>query len=293
MLDVEMKDVIVTNLEIKQNGFSIPCRTYVPKIKPELNEAPGTKFPLLYWLFGGGFCLGTLNDNDALLRDLAVDLRITCVAIAYRLAPENPFPAAVDDAYAGLKWALSDADNISVDIAKGVIVGGFSAGGNLSAVLAHRSLKDDSLRGKITGQLLIFPFLIAHTAYPEKWKSQLLSVEQNKNAMVIPRKAIEVFLKAYSGGIRENTINPELSPLLAPSFKGLPPAYIQVAGCDPLRDESFLYEKVLKEAGVTVKLDVYPGVPHAFHAFVPTFGLSRKQDADFRVAIQWLLGKSK
>lgn len=286
-------DVIVTNLQIKQENHSIPCRTYVPKVKPELDEKTDEKFPLLYWLFGGGWALGTLEDNDAMLRDLAITQRITCVAIAYRLAPENPFPAPIDDAYAGLKWAVANADSISVDISKGVLVSGLSAGGNMAAVIAHRSLKDKELRGKITGQLLIVPVLIAYTAYPEKWKSQLLSMEQNKDAIILSKKTMNLFFDAYIGGKPENAFNPDFSPLLSPSFEDLPPAYIQIAGGDPLRDEAFLYDKLLKEAGVKTKVDVYPGVPHAFHAFAPTFEWSRNQDVDFKAGIKWLLGRSE
>ncbi|GJJ12938.1 hypothetical protein Clacol_007185 [Clathrus columnatus] len=202
------------------------------------------------------FCLGSLNDNDKMLRSLAEDLRITCVSVDYRKAPETPFPASLDDDYAGLKWALANAKNISLDISKGVLIGGLSAGGNLSAVIAQKSLRDDEIRGKITGQLLISPFLLYHTAYPDRWKSELLSKKQNEDAMILPDKALELYtdlcnvrrsmIGAYLGDKPENAFNPDFSPLLAHSFEGLPPAYIQIAGCDPLRDEAFYTANFLK-----------------------------------------------
>ncbi|GJJ12940.1 hypothetical protein Clacol_007187 [Clathrus columnatus] len=285
--------ITVKNEEINGDGHTIPCRSYIPEIKPELGETPGQQFPLLYWSYGGGFCLGSLNDNDRMLRSLAVDLRITCVSVDYRKAPENPFPAAINDAYAGLKWALANTEDICVNVSKGVLIGGISAGGNLTAVMAHRALKDDEIRGKITGQILIVPGTIAYHAIPDKWKPELLSVEQNKDALILSKKSLELYREAYLGGKLENGFDPDFSPLLAPSFEGLPPAYIQIAGCDPLRDEGFLYNKILNEAGVTTRVDVYPGVPHGFHTLAPNFPLSKKQDADFRTAINWLLSMGK
>ncbi|GJJ12937.1 hypothetical protein Clacol_007184 [Clathrus columnatus] len=203
------KGVIIKNHNITVDEHLIPCRTYVPEIESELGETPGETFPLLFWLYGGG----SLDDNDGMLRSIAVDLRITCVSVDYRKAPENPFPAAINDAYAGLKWVLSNAEGISVDILKGILVGGFSAGGNLTAVIT------------------------SHNAYPDEYGDNCGMVD------------------AYLGGNPENGYNPEFSPLLS-SFEGLPAAYIQNAGGDPLRDEGFLYGKLLKQAGVTTKVDV-------------------------------------
>ncbi|GJJ12939.1 hypothetical protein Clacol_007186 [Clathrus columnatus] len=292
-LPIDEQRVTVEKFGIQADGFSIPCRTYVPEIKPELGETPGQKFPLLFWSYGGAFCFGTLNDNDVMLKSLAANLRITCVSVDYRKAPENPFPASVNDGYAGFKWALANTEGISVDVSKGVIVGGFSAGGNLSAVITRKALKDRDVRGKITGQILISPYMLFKGAYPDKWKSKLLSTTQNADDMILPRKAVEFYEATYLGGKTENGFNPDFSPLLAPSFEGLPPAYIQIAGCDPFRDEAFLYGELLKEAGVKTRVDAYPGVPHGFHAFAPDFPLCRKQDADFRSAINWLLGRTE
>ncbi|GJJ13731.1 hypothetical protein Clacol_007987 [Clathrus columnatus] len=228
-----------------ENG-EIRVRAYIPD--PQENEVDG--FPLLVWMFGGGFVLGSIDSDDSLLRTLAVNSRIVCVADDYRRAPEHPFPAA----------ALNNASEVSVNISKGIIVGGISSGGNLAAVLAHKSLKDPELKGKVTGQLLVIPKLIAPQAMSGKvsmenrYKSELLSFDKDEDPYFLTKSQSITFSEAYHGGLQAN--NPEVSPILSDSFEGLPPAYIQISGLDILRDEAFLYERLLKEAEVPTRVDV-------------------------------------
>ncbi|KAF8521194.1 alpha/beta hydrolase fold-domain-containing protein [Hysterangium stoloniferum] len=261
-------------------------RTYSPDLRLAMGEDEMHRYPILVYLYGGGWCSGTLDSDDSLLRSLTVDLRIVCMAADYRKAPEHPFPTPLDDAYAALKWVVDNAEVLLGDIRKGLIVGGCSAGGNLAAAMAQRAMKDPDLKGKITGQLLVEPALIAASAYPDKFKDELLSLEHNATADVLSAKLLRLFWGKNTMG---HASNPEVSPALAPSFDGLPPAYIQIAGMDPLRDEAFLYARLLREAGIATKIDVYPGFPHAFQLFSPALLASRRQNSQLREGIEWLL----
>ncbi|KAF8521198.1 Alpha/Beta hydrolase protein [Hysterangium stoloniferum] len=276
----------VVENELPVDGGTISYRTYSPELSSALEEDEMHRFPILVYLYGGGWCSGTLDSDDSLLRSLTVDLRIVCMAVDYRKAPEYPFPTPLDDVYAVLKWVVENAEVLSGDIRKGLIVGGFSAGGNLAAAMAQRAMKDPDLKGKITGQLLVQPALIAASAYPDKFKDELLSLKQNATADVLSGKLMRLFWEKYHG---PHASNPEVSPALAPSFDGLPPAYIQIAGMDPLRDETFLYAKLLREAGIATKVDVYPGFPHMFQLLFPDLLASRRQNGQLREGLHWLL----
>ncbi|ESK83027.1 esterase lipase [Moniliophthora roreri MCA 2997] len=255
-------------------------------VTPVAREGEDDTFPLLFWLHGGGFFLGSADMDDYRMRILSVQLRVSIVNFEYRLAPENPFPAAINDAFTALKYVASHAGEFSAALSKGFIVAGASAGGNLAAVLSHLTRDDPFFKDTpLTGQALLFPILIHKDAYPEKHRSSLLSLEQNKDAPILTKAGIEMFLRLYNAPPADTRI----SPLLLSSHRGLPPAFIQVAGLDPLRDEALLYEKLLKEAGVATKLEVYPGVPHGFSVIFPQLKQSTKCLNDITEGLRWLL----
>jgi len=240
---------------------------------------------MLVWMHGGG----DLDSDDPLLQKLATELRISIVNVDYRLAPEFPFPTGLNDSYEALKWASMHAPELNADITKGFILGGISAGANFTAVLAHCARDDPILHGKLTGQLLLLPTVVHADAVPEQYKSELLSMEQNKDAPLLGKSLMNTIYNLY--GITDPA-DPKMSPLLFPSHKNLPPAHIQVCGWDPVRDEALLYEKVLKEQSVKTSLEVYPGVPHGFHVIFPTLAQSIKWEEDVRKGIRWLLSAS-
>ncbi|KAF9269813.1 hypothetical protein L218DRAFT_940046 [Marasmius fiardii PR-910] len=279
----ESSDYTVKDHEINiGGGISVRARSVVPV--PRDGE-DGT-FPLLFWLHGGGFVLGDLRMDDYKCRIASVKLRLSVVNCEYRLAPEHKFPTAVDDATATLKYVASHPDLFSASLKKGFIVGGLSAGGNLAAVLSWVARDDPFFKDTpLTGQLMQVPVLLHHNGVPEKYKSSLLSFEQNKDSPLLNRERIDKFTEYY------NPIpdDPRISPVLLPSHKGLPPAVLQICGMDPLRDEGLLYEKLLKEAGVPTKLEVYPGVPHGFDT--PFFNIKQaaKFREDFHEGLKWLL----
>ncbi|KAJ7244641.1 Alpha/Beta hydrolase protein [Mycena haematopus] len=271
----------VENLTIAVEGGEIGIRTISPT--PVANEAP--EYPVLVNFHGGGWVIGDLNMDDFTLRALSVELRLAIVNVDYRLAPENPFPAGINDCYAALKWTVQNSKAIRGSLNKGFIVGGTSAGGNLASAVTHRSLKDPFFENhRLTGHLLQIPALVHPAAYPPEYATELLSYNQNKDAPLLSKASIEVFYDCLNGP----PTNLDVSPLLA-DHTGLPPAYIQVCGLDPLRDEGLLYEGLLREQGVRTRLDIYPGVPHGFHAFLPPMTATKKWEADLRAGLKWIL----
>ncbi|KAJ7664676.1 Alpha/Beta hydrolase protein [Mycena polygramma] len=248
-------------------------------IQPVAQDEERGSFPLLVWIHGGG----SLDIDDYYLRILSVELRLTVVNVGYRLAPEHPFPVGLNDSYAALKWSAVNASELSASLARGFLVGGASGGATFAAVLAHRARDDPFFAThNLTGQILQIPGVLHPHVHPEKYNAELLSLEQNKDAPILTWEHVEFFFACLQGEPSE----PELSPLLL-SHEGLPQTYIQVL--DPLRDEVLLYERLLCEAGVKTRFDVYPGVPHAFHVSFSELSMTKKWEKDIREGIRWLL----
>ncbi|EEB90772.1 hypothetical protein MPER_10977 [Moniliophthora perniciosa FA553] len=218
---------------------------------------------------------------------LSIDPELSpLVANTPPLAPEYRFPTAVNDAFAALKYVASHPEEFSASLKKGFIVAGSSAGGNLAAVLSHLARDDSFFQDKpLTGQHLQVPAVCHPAAYPEKYKSSLLSLEQCKDAPGLTREDITDIIEWYAGTPED----PKFSPLLLPSHKGLPPAFIQVCGLDPLRDEGLLYEKILREADVPTRFEVYPGATHGFNSLYASIGQAAKWRKDYTDGLRWLL----
>ncbi|KZT18845.1 hypothetical protein NEOLEDRAFT_1079198 [Neolentinus lepideus HHB14362 ss-1] len=270
----------VQDHKISVEGGTITARS----VRPVVEEGK-TALPLIVWFHSGGWMNGDMEMDDFWLRNVCVDLRVSILNVEYRLAPEYRFPISVNDTYAAVKWAADHTEMLGASLEKGFIVAGASAGANMAAVTAHRALKDPFFADKkITGHALQIPALCHTEAYPDKWKAELLSSEQNKDSPAINRATINNIQKA----LQAPATDPDFSVLLA-AHDGLPPLYLQICGMDPLRDESFLYEKLLRDRGIKTNLDVYPGVPHNFHRSLPDIKAAVKFDSDFREGMRWLL----
>ncbi|OBZ73134.1 AB hydrolase superfamily protein B1A11.02 [Grifola frondosa] len=244
----------VEDHKVPVDGGEITVRCVIPT--PAGAQAD-TSFPVLFWMHGGGWTVGNIDTDDFYLRILCVDLQISIVNVEYRLAPEHPFPAGLNDCYAALKWVANNAAALHASLSRGFIVAGLSAGANLAAVLAHRALEDPFFKEKrVTGQVMQAPMTVHLHGYPEKYKAELLAMEENKDAPILNRREIEKIARRLQAPPED----PEISPLLYPSHKGLAAAYLQVMTFDPLRDDGLLYEKVLRESGVKTKIDVIPYV---------------------------------
>lgn len=221
----------------------VPVRVYRPR-------AEGT-LPLVVFCHGGGWMIGNLDSHDAVCRLLADRTPAVVVSVDYRLAPEHPFPAAVDDCWAATCWAAERAADWDAD-GRRLGVAGDSAGGNLAAVMA---LKAREAGGPAIGfQALVYP-AVDHTADTE-------SKRRNGEGYLLTAEAIAWCSRAYLG--EGDWRDPLASPLLASSHAGLPPALVATAEFDPLLDEGRAYADALAAAGVAVEYTNYPGMLHGF-----------------------------
>ncbi|KAJ8462286.1 hypothetical protein ONZ51_g11002 [Trametes cubensis] len=264
-------------------GGEISVRSLVPVVE-DANET----FPVLVFIHGGGMCLGGIELDDYALRGWCVRHKISIVNVGYRLAPENPFPTAINDCHITLQWVVSNASILKADLSKGFIVGGHSAGAYVSAVLAHIARDDPFFEGRrLTGQLLREPTVCRYQAYPESLKAKFRSIEENKDVPPVTKDQLDRLRAWYNAP----PTDPRSSPLLYPSHEGLPRAYIQASQLDVLRDDGLVYAEVLKEAGVEVKMDLYPGVGHGWYYNDPTSAASARAREGVEEALEWLLGR--
>jgi len=210
--------------------------------------------PCLLWIHGGGYILGCPEMDEQLLCRKADELGCLVVAVDYRLAPEHPYPAALDDCDAALGWILENASALGVDTST-LVLGGASAGGGLAAALALRAR--DRRPGAITYQCLIYPMLDHRTgtSAPESAKDYWLwGAEHN--------------LFAWNAYLGPNDLTHGVSPLASPAtaqrVDGLPPTYICIGDQDLFYEEDIEYARRLRDSGVAVELEVVPGAPHGF-----------------------------
>ena len=223
----------------------IPIRIYWPSLVD--------RQPILVFYHGGGFRLGGLDSYDPICRELADRSDAIVVSVAYRLAPEHRYPAAVADSYAALAWVHQHAADIGGDGAQ-IAVGGDSAGGNLAAVMSLKAR--DRAGPPIVFQLLIYPWLNLAEMETE---SHTLFAEGYLLAGVL----LELMRDEYLPDPADRR-HPYASPLLANDLGDLPPALVITAGFDPLRDEGEAYVRKLAAAGVQGRASRYEGVTHGF-----------------------------
>ncbi|KAJ7058303.1 Alpha/Beta hydrolase protein [Mycena amicta] len=284
----------LANHTVEADGGTITVRSVTPCKGEDAADISKLELPVLVWFHGGGWVMGDLDLDDYQLRLLAMELQIVIVNVDYRLAPEHNFPTPLNDAYAAVKWTVDNATKIGASIQNGLVIGGFSAGGNLTAAIANRSRNDPFFTGAgnniIFGQVLHAPALIHPAAYPEHFKAELMSYAESVNAPLLDTAGLDLAYDNY-GGI---PTDPEVSPLLDPhTHAGVVPTFIQVGGLDPLCDEGLLYARVLREAGVQVKCQAYAGAPHGFQYLFPESAVAKQWEADLHAGIQWVLNPSR
>lgn len=233
----------VTEITIDGPGGDLPLRLYTPE-----GEGP---WPVLVYLHGGGWMLGGLESHDELCRRLCQSTQAIVLSVDYRLAPEHPFPAALDDSLAALTWAAQNIAKHGGDPER-LAVGGDSAGGNISAAIAHH-LRDHG-GPEIALAVLIYPALVPDF--------ELLSFYENATGKLLSTKDTIWFWHNYLGPTRPG--NPYASPGAASDLSGLAPSLIITAGFDPLRDDGEIYAHRLRSAGSPVLLKRYPGMIHGF-----------------------------
>ena len=232
-------------LSIPAPHGSIPARIYTPRT---LRKKDGLA-PCLVFFHGGGWVIGNLDSHDVVCRKLAHEGELIVISVDYRLAPEHRFPAAVEDALTATQWVASHARELGIDAAR-LSVGGDSAGGNLAAVTALAARQKGP---KLASQLLIYPATDFAMNTP--------SHSEPETSILLTHSVVKWFCNHYLGGADINDWR--ASPARA-KLEGLPPAYVLVAGADPLRDEGNEYAERLKQAGVPVTYRYFPGQFHGF-----------------------------
>ncbi len=238
----------VQQIAIPGPGGALPARVYTPKAPRQTDGMS----PCLVFFHGGGWVIGDLDSHDVVCRTLAHEGELIVIAVDYRLSPEAKFPAAVEDSIAATKWISENAMTLGVDATR-LLVGGDSAGGNLSAVVAIYAR--DHGGPKLAGQVLIYPgtdFRMTHPSHSEPETSILLT-----------HSVIRWFKDHYLNG-PEDIDDWRASPARVENLAGLPPTYLLTAGADPLRDEGDEFAERLKDAGVPVTYKTYPGQFHGF-----------------------------
>lgn len=239
---------------------ALPVRIYRP--------VAGTSLPVLVWFHGGGWVLGDLDDADPVCRALANAAGCMVVSVDYRLAPEHKFPAAVADAYTATRWVAEKGAEIGADPGR-MAVGGDSAGGNLATVVAR--MARDQGGPALRFQLLVYPVTqldIAGTSYGELAQGYGLT------------RATMAWFRQHYLRSDDDARNPDAAPLLAADLRGLPPARVITAEFDPLVAEGEAYAHRLREAGVPVTLQRWPGQIHGFFTKPDFFADARQAIAE-------------
>jgi acetyl esterase len=251
-LDLEIEDHYV--LSSDKEKAQIPVRIYRKK------KEAGT-LPVLLYLHGGGFFCGDLFSEELQCAHYALNVKCAVVCVAYRLAPEEPFPAALTDCYRTLEFLWNESLNLNLD-RDFIAVGGSSAGANLAAAVAL--LARDQMGPKICFQMLLVP------ALDDRLETK--SARQFTDVPDFAKPEAEVMWRWYLGEDAHD-ISPYAAPARAKDLSDLPTSYVLCAGLDPLRDEGLHYAHRLTEAGVAVELHLVPSIPHGF-ASIPSAEIS-------------------
>jgi acetyl esterase len=245
--------VPTTDLTIPGPDSPLRARHY----RPAVAEAA----PLLLFFHGGGFVLGDIESHDGLCRMICRDAAIHVLSVDYRLAPEHPAPAAVDDCVAAYRWARGHAAELGADPSR-IGVGGESAGGNLAALVALRSREEGIPQPEL--QVLLYPLLDLSA----KTRSRTLFAD----GFFLSKLQEERFVDLYLDGTGLAADDARVSPLKAADLSGLAPALVLTAGFDPLRDEGNEYAAALRSARVTVDHRQFDALTHGFAGFAPFGG---------------------
>jgi acetyl esterase/lipase len=270
-----MNDQVPLSDAVTRTNVTVPGPEGAPDIRLRVHRARDAKgdLPCLYWVHGGGYVLGSPEQDDLRFDRWCQRFGLVGVAVQYRLAPENPYPAPVEDCYAGLKWVKKNGAELGIDTNR-VGIGGPSGGGGLAAALAL--VVRDRAEFDIDYQLLIYPMIDdTRTSVTANWDVPVWNTASN-----------EFGWKSYLGDLYgTDKIPGHAAPSRETDLSGLPPTYIMVGSLDAFADEDIEYAKRLNHAGVPVELHVYPGAPHGFEGFAPDAPVAQQARRDIN---NWL-----
>jgi len=252
----------IEHILIPTNNGEVLARVYYPNTNENL--------PVIVYFHGGGWVIANLDVYEPSCRALCNAAEAIIVSVAYRQAPENKFPAAVEDSYAAAQWVLQNAAKLGGDASR-VAVAGESAGGNLATVVCQIAKENGGLMP--IAQLLVYPVTDARGGY--------LSYDENENSAPLKTAMMPWFFGHYLENEADKT-NTMVSPILSKNLSGLPPAIVITAEFDPLRDEGEAYAQNLADAGVSVSFKRFTGVSHEFFGLAGAVSKA-KEALDFAV----------
>lgn len=263
---------------VTRTDIMVPGPDGAPEVRLRVHRRKGLAgdAPCLFWIHGGGYVLGAPEQDDLRFDRWCQRFDVVGVAVQYRLAPEHPYPAPVEDCYAGLRWVKEHGADIGVDTAR-VGIGGPSGGGGLAAALGL--LVRDRKQFDIDYQLLIYPMI----------DDTRTSVTANWDVPVWDPKSNEFGWSSYLGPLFGTPDVPyHAAPSRCTDLSGLPPTYIMVGTLDGFADEDIAYAQRLNQCGVPVELHVYPGAPHGFEGFAPNTAVAKQARRDIN---NWLAAR--
>jgi len=274
--DVPPADVEVSEHRGQVGDSAVQVRAYAPR------DAQGSLPIIVYW-HGGGYALGDLDGYDNVCRQLCHDTGAIVASAAYRLAPEHPFPAAPEDAWAALQWVAEHARHLGGDAAR-LAVAGDSAGAVLATVAAIRAR--DAGGPAVRFQALVYPAAAGgHEGdYPSR--------REHADGPTLTARTIEYFNR-HCFGDAAKAPDWRGAPLLAPSLAGLPPTLLQLATHDPLRDEAKAYGEALLAAGNAVTIVEYHGLAHGYISMGGGIGAARLAQVQMAAALRQALGEGR
>lgn len=236
-----------SHLPVKQvintSADGVPVRIY--------NDSEKSGQPVMIYYHGGGFVLYHLDAHDRVCRRLCKMNKCIVVSVDYRLAPEHSFPAAHEDAFTAIKWVRANIQQYGGDASK-LIVAGDSAGGNLSACMAHKCKRENI---PLLAQILVYPWIDGKLDNP--------SIDRNGHGYLLEKQTTFWFREQYTPR-KEDRCHPHVSPKYESDFSNLAPAFVLTAQFDPLLDDGNFYAEQLKEGGNRVQYKMYPELIHGF-----------------------------
>jgi acetyl esterase/lipase len=263
---VSRRDVTVAGPADNESG--VPVRVYEPRER-------GDELPAILYVHGGGFIIGSLDGARPLAEELAEETNAVVVSMDYRLAPEHPFPAAPEDAYAALVWLAATTQELGVDRSRIAVVG-HSAGGGIAAAVA--------LMARDRGEVDVAFQAPVCACLDDRHITR--SSEIIRDPRTWHRDRAQRAWAAYLGGLTGGEVSSYAAPARATDLTGLPPTFMMVGDLDLLRDENLDYARRLVEAGVATELHLYPGAFHGFEMLWPGASISRDANANLHAALK-------
>ncbi len=261
---------IATRIIPGGDGQDMKVKIYEPVPRNE------SKLPALLFIHGGGYVLGDADGSDGDCQQFVQEAQCVVVSVDYRLAPEHPFPAPLEDCYAALVWMTNAAEELNIDVSR-IAVAGQSAGGGLTAALSL--LARDRKGPSISFQMPLYPMIDDRNVTPS-------SYEITDERAIWNRGNNLAGWRMYLGEHANGEISPYAAPARAKNLSNLPPTFTCVGQLDPFRDETIEYVAKLAQAGVPVEFHLYPGAYHGFELLNPTSEIGQKAKNQYVLALK-------